>query len=411
MMAGSNWKKFPTLFGLYIAQAIPMSFFSTVVPVIMRQENYSLESIGLLQLIKLPWIFKFLWAPLVDRSAGTLQNYRKWIISSELFYAVVILAIGFLDLRTDFVLIIGMMIVAFIASATQDIATDAFAILILKKEERCVGNSMQSAGSFMGTLAGSGLLLVVYHFLGWKSLLFALSGFVVMALIPLLLYRSARPAEIREKSRPASMMDIISFFRVPDMWKRVIMLTLFYSGIIGSLAMLKPYLVDNGYNIKEIGVISGIAGTSLAASAALFAGFLMKRISRRGAMLFFASFIVFVTIYLIVAMEINTRVSVISAILLVWISYGMATVGVFTTSMDIVRKGREGTDFTLQIVITHLSSLMIAVFSGRLADATGYGFLFRLEFLLALLSLVSVYFLFPRKPIEDEDKRRACPEV
>jgi predicted MFS family arabinose efflux permease len=403
MMAGSNWKKFPTLFGLYIAQAIPMSFFSTVVPVIMRQENYSLESIGLLQLIKLPWIFKFLWAPLVDRSAGTLQNYRKWIISSELFYAVVILAIGFLDLRTDFVLIIGMMIVAFIASATQDIATDAFAILILKKEERCVGNSMQSAGSFMGTLAGSGLLLVVYHFLGWKSLLFALSGFVVMALIPLLLYRSARPAEIREKSRPASMMDIISFFRVPDMWKRVIMLTLFYSGIIGSLAMLKPYLVDNGYNIKEIGVISGIAGTSLAASAALFAGFLMKRISRRGAMLFFASFIVFVTIYLIVAMEINTRVSVISAILLVWISYGMATVGVFTTSMDIVRKGREGTDFTLQIVITHLSSLMIAVFSGRLADATGYGFLFRLEFLLALLSLVSVYFLFPRKPIEDED--------
>ena len=410
-MAGSNWKKYSTLFGLYIAQAIPMSFFSTVVPVIMRQENYSLESIGLLQLIKLPWIFKFLWAPLVDRSAGTLQNYRKWIISSELFYAVVILAIGFLDLRTDFVFIIGMMIVAFIASATQDIATDAFAILILKREERCVGNSMQSAGSFMGTLAGSGLLLVVYHFLGWKSLLFALSGFVVLALIPLLLYRSARPAEVREKSSPASMMDIISFFRVPAMWKRIIMLALFYSGIIGSLAMLKPYLVDNGYNIKEIGVISGIAGTSLAASAALFAGFLMKRISRRGAMLFFASFIVFVTFYLIVAMEINTRVSVISAILLVWISYGMATVGVFTTSMDIVRKGREGTDFTLQIVITHLSSLMIAVFSGRLADATGYGFLFRLEFLLALLSLVSVYFLFPRKPIEDEDKRRACPEV
>jgi hypothetical protein len=43
-----------------------MSFFSTVIPVIMRQENYSLESIGLLQLVKLPWIFKFLWAPLID---------------------------------------------------------------------------------------------------------------------------------------------------------------------------------------------------------------------------------------------------------------------------------------------------------------------------------------------------------
>jgi predicted MFS family arabinose efflux permease len=410
-MTGSNWKKFTTLFGLYIAQAIPMSFFSTVVPVIMRQENYSLESIGLLQLIKLPWIFKFLWAPLVDRSAGTLQNYRKWIISSELFYAVVILAIGFLDLRTDFVLIIVMMIVAFIASATQDIATDAFAILILKRDERCTGNSMQSAGSFMGTLAGSGLLLIVYHFLGWKSLLFALSGFVVLALIPLLLYRSARPAEIREKSSPASMSDIISFFRVPAMWKRIILLTLVYSGIIGSLAMLKPFLVDNGYNIKEIGVISGMAGTSLAAAAALFAGFLMKRLSRRNSMLLFASFILFAALYLIVAVEINSRTSVISAILLVWISYGMATVGVYTTSMDVVRKGREGTDFTLQIVITHLSSLMIAVFSGRLADATGYGFLFRLEFLLAILALISVIIFFPRKQVENEDKRRTCSEV
>jgi MFS family permease len=410
-MNGSNWKKFSTLFGLYIAQAIPMSFFSTVVPVIMRQENYSLESIGLLQLIKLPWIFKFLWAPLVDRSAGTIQNYRKWIISSELFYAVVILAIGFLDLRTDFILIIAMMIVAFIASATQDIATDAFAILILKRDERCTGNSMQSAGSFMGTLAGSGLLLVVYHYLGWQSLLFALSGFVVLALIPLFLYRSARPAEIHEKSSPASMMDIVSFFRVPDMWKRIIMLTLFYSGIIGSLAMLKPYLVDNGYSIKEIGVISGIAGTSLAATAALFAGFLMKRISRRNSMLLFASLIMFAALYLIVAVTINSRTSVISAILLVWISYGMATVGVYTTSMDVVRKGREGTDFTLQIVITHLSSLIIAVFSGRLADFTGYGLLFRLEFLIAVLSFIAVFILFPRKPIEDEDKRRACAEV
>ncbi|MBE0653957.1 MAG: MFS transporter, partial [Bacteroidales bacterium] len=53
-------KKYGTLLSLYLAQSIPMSFFSTVVPVIMRQENYSLESIGYLQLIKLPWILKFL---------------------------------------------------------------------------------------------------------------------------------------------------------------------------------------------------------------------------------------------------------------------------------------------------------------------------------------------------------------
>ena len=122
-------KKYGTLLSLYLAQSIPMSFFSTVVPVIMRQENYSLESIGYLQLIKLPWIIKFLWAPLLDRKGKSRKEYRKMILLSEVFYAVIILSIGFLDLSTDFKTIIVFMVIAFIASATQDIATDAFAIL------------------------------------------------------------------------------------------------------------------------------------------------------------------------------------------------------------------------------------------------------------------------------------------
>ncbi|MCA1746620.1 MAG: MFS transporter, partial [Bacteroidales bacterium] len=97
MTESKNWTKFPTLFSLYIAQSVPMSFFSTVVPVIMRQENYSLESIGLLQLVKLPWIIKFFWAPLVDNSAKNSKDLKRWIVFSELFYAVVIISIAFLS--------------------------------------------------------------------------------------------------------------------------------------------------------------------------------------------------------------------------------------------------------------------------------------------------------------------------
>ncbi len=90
-MNEKNWHKFPLLFSLYIAQSIPMSFFSTVVPVIMRQENYSLSSIGLLQLIKLPWTLKFLWAPMVVNKARTPKDLKRLIFISEAFYALVIL--------------------------------------------------------------------------------------------------------------------------------------------------------------------------------------------------------------------------------------------------------------------------------------------------------------------------------
>lgn len=188
-MREKNWVKFPVLFSLYIAQSIPMSFFSTVVPVIMRQEKYSLEAIGLLQLVKLPWIIKFLWAPLIDSRAKTTSQLRNWIIISELFYAAIILSIGLFDLQTDFRLIVSLMIIAFLASATQDIAVDIFAILQLAPSERSIGNSMQSAGSFVGTLFGTGVLLIAYHYFGWTNLLVILAAFVVFALLPVILYR------------------------------------------------------------------------------------------------------------------------------------------------------------------------------------------------------------------------------
>lgn len=189
MKEEKNWLKYPVLFSLYIAQSIPMSFFSTVVPVIMRQEKYSLQSIGLMQLIKLPWIIKFLWAPLIDNKARTSAQLRRWILFSELFYAAVILSIGFFNLQADFRTIVILMVIAFLASATQDIAVDIFAILHLKPEERSVGNSMQSAGSFVGTLFGTGVLLIAYHYFGWTPLLLLLSLFVAFAVVPALLYR------------------------------------------------------------------------------------------------------------------------------------------------------------------------------------------------------------------------------
>lgn len=397
-MSNSNWKKFPVLFSLYIAQSVPMSFFSTVVPVIMRQENYSLESIGLLQLVKLPWIIKFLWAPLVDKTAGKARHYKSWIIISELFYALIIVSIAFLDLQTDFRLIVVFMVVAFIASATQDIATDAYAIMILKKKERSIGNSMQSAGSFSGALLGTGVLLIAYYYFGWRILLLLLAFFVVFAIIPLLLYRKDNNQRTaRDTHQRVSLADIYRFFAIKGMHKRVLILVFYYSGIIGILAMLKPYMVDLGYTVKEIGFISGIIGTSVAALMAFLSGYIIKIAGRKFSIYLFA-FINFLAALYFVFISTGTPgiVSLYAAICLVWGAYGLSTVIIYTTSMDVVRKGREGTDFTVQIVLTHLSGMIIAIMSGKAGDAMGYTGLFGLEAALALFTLILLLYAVPK---------------
>ncbi len=393
-MQTKSFQKYTTLLNLYLAQSIPMSFFSTVMPVIMRTENFSLTSIGLIQLIKLPWILKFLWAPMVDKTATTVRKYKQWILFSELFYALIIFSIGFLDLQTDFTSIIILMLIAFTASATQDIATDAFAILILKKEERSLGNSMQSAGTFLGTLTGSGVLLIIYHYYGWQMLLAGLGAFVLLALIPLYFYNSKSiPATKTEKK--IAWSDIFRFFKQKGIGKRVLLLIFYYSGIIGILTMVKPWMVDLGFNIKEIGIYSGIYGAAAGALMAFAAGFIVKYIGKKKSLIFVSYLGIFVGIYFIWLNRIVPNLSqILPALLMLWGTYGMASVIIYTISMDNVRRGREGTDFTIQIVLTHLSSLIIAVASGKIAQALGYSGLFKIEVGLALVVMLIIPYLY-----------------
>ena len=389
--------KLVTFLCLYIAQSIPMSFFSTVIPVMMRQENFSLSAIGLLQLIKLPWIIKFFWSPLVDRNCMTVSHYKRWIFSSELIYAVLIFSVAFLDFKENFSTILILVIISFVASATQDIATDALAVLSFSRKDKSLINSMQSMGSFAGAMIGGGVLLLLFKQIGWYSLLPCLAIFVIVALVPLFFNKDIA---IKEKSQAqkAKKTDFYYFFTQKGIWKQIIFLFLYYSGLIGTLAMLKPYMVDLGYNIKEIGVMSGLAGTFIAFLSSFGGGFIIRRIGRYRARILFAVAILLATFYFLGLSYVTpTTLLLYIGIFLLWGSYGMATIIVYTTAMDCVREGREGTDFTIQTVITHLSSMCIAIASGKIADLTGYHGLFLFEVILATVSLIYIIFVFKKK--------------
>ena len=74
-----------TFFCLYIAQMVPSSFLMTALQVMMREGHYSLTTIGLLNLVRLPWLLKLFWSPLVDRHCLTVANipHIEYFISHE----------------------------------------------------------------------------------------------------------------------------------------------------------------------------------------------------------------------------------------------------------------------------------------------------------------------------------------
>lgn len=397
-----------TFLCLYIAQSIPMSFFSTVLPVIMRQQNYSLEMIGLLQLLKLPWILKFLWSPGIDRTTRTMNDYKRWIFSSELIYASIILAVSFLDFQTTPYLILCLIVFSFIASATQDIATDALAVVSFSKKDKSLVNSMQSIGSFSGAMIGGGLLLLMYQKIGWSNLLPFLALFVIIALIPLFYYRPSAGTAVYYKEikyKKPGLDDLLGFFKQKGIYKQIIFLFLYYAGLIGVLAMLKPMLVDYGYTMKEIGIMSGIIGTSVGCLTSFGAGFLVRKMGVFSTRILFAVFILLAVIYfycLVNYMPINTATLHLGVCIL-WGSYGAATIVVYTTAMESVREGFEGTDFTIQTVVTHMSGIFMGVSSGKIAGELSYSGLFCVEACIATISLLFILIAFKRPVLKLEE--------
>lgn len=390
--------KLSTFFFLYLAQAVPMSFFTTALQVIMREQHFSLSTIGMLQLIKLPWILKLFWSPMIDRYSTTVNHYKRWIIGSEVVYAVLIFLTGILDLAVDIYLVIILVLLSLIASATQDIATDALAILSSNKQEKGLLNSMQSMGSFGGSLLGSGLLLMILHQYGWNRVTQCLSAFVLVATLPLLLNRKLTLKRNKDVSKKARWSDFVWFFTRKGIWPQIGFLVLYYTGIIGVMSTLKPYMVDLGYTMKEIGFISGIVGIGTAFIVSFPAGMLVRRYGYQHMRIIYACVMVLATgSFMIISMGTPTKFALIAAIMLLWSSYGMGTVVVYTSAMNHVREGREGTDFTIQTVITHLMGIVIAIFSGLIADRWGYTSMFTLQTGLSLLSLLYVVFVLRKK--------------
>ncbi len=393
-----------TFFTLYIAQSIPMSFFATALPVLMRQGDYSLFAIALLKLIKLPWILKFLWSPLVDRRTESVSDYKRWIIVSEIIYSLIIFVVAILNVETHFTLVIVLILFAFISSATQDIATDAMAARSFERRNSSLLNSIQSMGSFTGSMVGGGLLLLLFHRIGWSNLLPWLAIFVLIALLPLVFNRDIALHKRKNREKVTSR-DMLLFFTQKHIWRQILFLILFYGGLIGILSSLSPYLVDRGYQMKEIGAMVGIFGVSTGILSAFLTGIFIRKKGKLRSRRIISALIILPAAYFLWLTQsgIGSHVLIVVGVALVWGTYGMASTMINTAAMDIVRDGREGTDFTLQIVFTHLSAMIITLVSARVGDMAGYSGLFTMELLLASFSFIFVLFTQPfRREEKDE---------
>lgn len=367
---------------LYVAQGLPFGFFTQALPIRMREAGVGLTAIGFSSLLALPWAFKFILAPTVDR-VGTR---RSWIIPLQLGAIGVVLAASFVEPEQAWGWVLVAVFTSNFFAATQDIATDGLAVDILSPEERGLGNGVQVAGYRAGMIAGGGALLYAMSAISWAASLRLLALLLALTTLPVLLSRE-RP---RRRGEPRSTIaDLKEAIARPGALSWAVVLIVYKLGDAIAVGMLRPMLVDRGLDAPQIAGALGIGGFLAGLLGALGGGWLVPRLGRgRSLALFGGLSALGIAGYALVAhAPLFALVHV--AICFEHLVAGMATAALFTCMMDSCRPEHAATDYTMQASAVVIATGLGASVSGALAEALGYTGCFALASALAALGTLA----------------------
>ncbi|HSC83450.1 MAG TPA: MFS transporter [Pseudomonas sp.] len=399
------------LASLYCAQGLPSGLVAHSLPVLLRQHGVDLGLIGLLKLLALPWLLKVLWAPWIDRIGSTrLGHHRGWILPLQ---GVVIVCLGALALLAPqqvfgggFWLLLALLLCINLAASSQDVATDGLAVRLLPERWRGLGNSLQVGGYKVGMLAsGSGLLLLIGP-LGWNLSLALLAAALLLLSVPIWRFREREllPRQAAQ-AEPAGAGLLWRHYRgllaQPGMWAWLAVVLTFKLGDALGSPMIKPMLVDQGWEPAALGqltLISSLAGIG----GALLGGLLYARIGALRALLGFGALQALGIAGMALLVGAGSKPLLVYGLCLFeQVADGMSTVTLFALMMRMCRPEHEGADFTLQASTQLLLAGLVGACSGVLAKWLGYQALFIGAGVLgvAMLALVLWYFLSARRVV------------
>jgi predicted MFS family arabinose efflux permease len=384
--------KIGLLASLYLSQGLPYGFFTQALPALLRHHKVSLAVVGLTSLLSLTWACKFLWAPLVDLYGSNRFGYRKsWIVPLQIGAALLLLSTALIDPRQALVVVVIMALLANLIAATQDVATDALAIDILHPEERGAGNGIQIAGYRLGMIIGGGVLLIVFDRLGWVNTFVALGGMLLVGVIPVSLYRETRHCVRRDASsfqqRYAHML--LEAFRQPHMGLWLLVLLTYKAGDALGSVMLRPFLIDRGLQLADIGWMLGTVGFSAGLLGAVVGGGVINLLGRtRSLVVFGLTHSLSRLLYALPAASIGTNALLYGLCAAEHFTGSLASVALFTQMMDRSREEASATDYTMQSSTLAVAIGVVGATSGFLTEFVGYTMLFVLACLLGLAGVM-----------------------
>jgi PAT family beta-lactamase induction signal transducer AmpG len=148
-----------TLLGF--ASGLPLALTGQAMQAWLTADGIDLATIGFLSLVGLPYTFKFLWAPLMDRfDLPGLGRRRGWLVLTQLALAGALLGLSLTSPKDGIRLFALLAVTVAFVSASQDVVIDAWRTDVLPPAERGLGASLNVMGYRLAMIVSGGLALI-----------------------------------------------------------------------------------------------------------------------------------------------------------------------------------------------------------------------------------------------------------
>ena len=146
---------------LGFASGLPLALTGQAMQAWLTVDGIDIATIGFLSLVGLPYTFKFLWAPLMDRFELPLLGRRRgWLVLTQLALAGVLLALAAHEPKAGIRAFALLAVLVAFLSASQDVVVDAYRTDLLPAAERGMGASLGVMGYRLAMILSGGIAMI-----------------------------------------------------------------------------------------------------------------------------------------------------------------------------------------------------------------------------------------------------------
>ena len=376
---------------LYLGEGGPIGFIWWALPTLLRKAGVEVPKItALTAMLVLPWVLKFLWAPLVDALRSPRWGFRAWIISAQLAMGFTLLPLMWLDPITHFKWWAVLLLLHAFCAATQDVAIDALAINTTPAHQRGLLNGCMQAGMLVGrSVFGGGALLIAAT---WGT------QFVIAALIACIWFTLLLLFFVEEQTETVNFRERLGEFRLHLMsalkwratWLGLAFALTAAAGFEATGQLAGPFLLDRGVSEKTIATFFGVVVVGTTLIGGLIGGKLSDHWGRiRSVAVFLAGFVAMI-VGLAFSDLADEKPNV--SVLIGWLTGMYFFIGLFTAAsyalfMDLTDQRLGGTQFSAFMSATNGCESWSAWAGGRLVGGGNYATAFLALSGISLLSL------------------------